>query len=168
MPSCSSELAARVRALPPGSRVGIDGVTASGKTTFADAIAKAAPGVVRVSLDDFLAPPPRPVYYPDAFDVPRFRAHLATLEETVVVDGLFLHHPTLRDLWTLSVFLVCDHEVAKERGIARDSSWMENARERYETRYVPEEGRYVRECDPASLADVVVDTTDLRRPRLLA
>jgi uridine kinase len=168
MPSSSSELvAARVGALPRGSRVGIDGVTASGKTTFADALAALVPGVVRVSLDDFHMPPPRPVYYPDAFDFGRFRAHLATIEETVVADGVFLHHSALRDLWTLSIFLACDHEVAKERGIARDAAWMDDARTRYETRYVPDEARYLREVGPASLADIVVDTTDLNRPRLL-
>ena len=59
----------------------------------------------------------------------------------------------------LSVFLACDQRVAIERGIARDASWMENARERYETRYVPEEARHLAEVDPASLADVVIDTT---------
>ena len=43
---------------------------------------------------------------------------------------------------------------------------MANARERYATRYVPGETRYLEEVDPESLADIVVDTTDLRRPRL--
>jgi hypothetical protein len=44
---------------------------------------------------------------------------------------------------------------------------MENARERYATRYVPGESRYLREVDPAALADVVLDTNDLERVRLL-
>ena len=64
------------------------------------------------------------------------------------------------------MFLHVDTEVATERGIARDASWMANARERYATRYVPGETRYLDEVDPESLADVVVDTTDLNRPRL--
>jgi uridine kinase len=166
MPSSSSELVERIRTLPRGSRVGIDGVTAAGKTTLADALAAVLPHVVRVSLDDFRVPPPRPVYYPDAFDFGSFRAHVEQIGETVVEDGVFLHHLALRDLWTLSVFLDCDQRVAMERGIARDSSWMENARERYETRYVPDEARYLHEVDPASLADVVIDTTEL--PGLLA
>jgi uridine kinase len=165
--SSSDELVARIAALPRGSRVGIDGITASGKTTLADALALRIPGVVRISLDDFLMPPPRQIYYPNAFDLSRFRTRVESCDETVVADGLFLHHPALRDLWTLSVFLACDQGVAMERGIARDSSWMENARERYETRYVPEEARYLAEVDPTSLADVVIDTTGLDRPRIL-
>src|SRR5262249_36635606 len=148
-------VASRIR---PGMRVAVDGVSASGKTTFADALAQLVPAT-RVTLDDFLMPPPRTVYYPHAFDFPRFRAHVEALAGTAIVDGLFLHHPDLRDLWDLTVFLRCDQRVAMERGIARDASWMENARERYETRYLPEERRYLEEVDPESLADVVIDTS---------
>ena len=75
----------------------------------------------------------------------------------MIADGVFLHHPRLRDLWTLTVFLKLDREVALERALARDESWMENARERYATRYVPGETRYLAEVDPESLADVVID-----------
>jgi uridine kinase len=166
--SLSEELAKRISALPNGSRIGIDGVSASGKTTLANELSALAPGLVRVSLDDFLAPPPRLSYYPDAFDLQAFRAQVESFDDTVVADGLFLHHPALRDVWTLSIFLACDQHVAMERGIARDSSWMPNARERYESRYLPEEGRYLAEVDPASLATIVIDTTDLRAPRLLS
>jgi len=158
---------ARARSLDEGARIAVDGVSASGKTTFADALAREL-GARRVSLDDFLAPPPRTVYYPHAFDFDRFRAHLAAVEATVVVDGLFLHHPALRDLWSLTVFLRCDQRVAMERGIARDGSWMESARERYETRYVPEERRYLEEVVPESLADMVVENTDPKRPVLVS
>jgi uridine kinase len=161
-------VAARVRELARGSRVAVDGVSAAGKSSFADAVVRELGGdVTRLSLDDFLAPPPRAVYYPHAFDFARFRAHLEPIAGTVVVDGLFLLHPELLDLWSLTVFLRCDQRVAMERGIARDASWMENARKRYETRYVPEERRYLDEVDPESLADVVVDTTDLDRPQLV-
>ena len=89
------------------------------------------------------------------------------LDEDAIVDGVFLHHPDLHDLWSLTVFLEVDRDVARERGIARDASWMENARERYAARYVPGETRYLEEVDPASLADVVIDMTDLNEPRLL-
>ena len=146
-------------------RVGIDGVTASGKTTFADALGERL-GARRVTIDDFHGPPPQE-YYPDSFDFDRFRNALLALDENAIVDGVFLHHPDLHDLWSLTVFLDVDREVAHERGIARDASWMENARERYATRYLPGETRYLEEVDPASLADFVIDMTDLDEPRLL-
>jgi len=160
-------VARRIAALPRPARVGIDGVTASGKSTIGNALAvRLEPPVLRVTIDDFHRSPPQE-YYPSSFDFKRFREHVLSLEETVIADGVFLHHPELRDLWQLSIFLKADGEIACERGIARDASWMENARERYETRYVPGEMRYLAEVDPETLADIVLETTDLDRPRLL-
>ena len=149
----------RVRELPEPWRVAVDGVTAAGKTTVADDLARRL-GAGRLSIDDFHRPPPHE-YYPDSFDLGAFRAAVLALEESTVVDGVFLHHPDLRDLWQLTVFLRVDRQIALERALARDEPWMENARERYATRYVPGESRYLREVDPSAWADVVLDTTDL-------
>jgi uridine kinase len=159
--SALNRVVERVALLDAPWRVAIDGVTAAGKTTIADELARRV-GAARLSIDDFHRPPPHE-YYPDSFDLDRFRAAVAALDENTVVDGVFLHHPDLRELWQLSVFLGVDRQVALERALARDESWMENARERYTTRYVPGESRYLREVDPAALADVVLDTTDFER-----
>jgi uridine kinase len=156
---------ARVSGLPHPWRVGIDGVTASGKTTFADALGERV-RARRVTIDAYRQPPPQE-YYPDSFDFGGFRDAVLGAGDDVIADGVFLLHPELRDLWDLSVFLDVAREVARERGIARDATWMENARERYATRYVPGETRYLDEVDPASHADVVIDMTDLAQPRLL-
>ncbi|MDP9260795.1 MAG: hypothetical protein M3O89_02360 [Actinomycetota bacterium] len=158
-------VAARIADLPHPWRVGIDGVTASGKTTFADLLGERVGGR-RMTIDDYHRPPQQE-YYPDSFDLGRFREAVLAVDEDVIADGVFLHHPELEDLWSLSVFLEVDREVAHERGIARDATWMENARERYTTRYVPGETQYLEEVDPASRADVVIDMTDLAQPRLL-
>jgi uridine kinase len=155
----------RVRGLDKPWRVAVDGVTAAGKTTIADELGRRL-GAVRLSIDDVHRPPPHE-YYPDSFDFARFRAAVLALDENAVIDGVFLHHPDLRDLWQLSVFLRVDRQVALDRALARDEPWMENARERYATRYVPGESRYLREVDPSASADVVVDTTDLERVTLV-
>jgi uridine kinase len=161
-------VAARVRELPLPASVAIDGVTAAGKTTFADALAEqVSPQVVtRVTIDDFHAPPPEREYYPESFDLDAFRAHVTSLDGLVIADGVFLHHPRLLDLWTLTIFLRVDRAVALERALARDESWMASARDRYASRYVPGETRYLEEVDPETLADIVIDTTNLDRPRL--
>ena len=138
-------------------RIGVDGVTASGKTTFADALATLLGGVARLTIDDFHRPD-QERYYPDSFDFVAFRTAVLAAPTPLVADGVFLFHPDLRDLWDLKIFLDCDREVALERGIARDAGWMENARERYLTRYVPGETAYLEEVDPRSLADLVVVT----------
>ncbi len=158
-------VAARVRTLPLPARVGIDGVTAAGKSTFADELAQLVAGAERVTIDDFHRTPPQE-YYPSSFDFERFREHLLARDGLLVVDGVFLHQPDLRDLWDLTIFIAVDRRVALERAFARDESWMENARELYATRYLPGETRYLEEVDPESLADIVVDNTDLDRPRL--
>jgi uridine kinase len=139
-------------------RIAVDGVTAAGKTTFADKLADLLGGVARITIDDYHRPPPQN-YYPDSFDFDAFRAAVLAAPRPLVADGVFLLHPDLRDLWDLTIFLRCDREIALERGIARDESWMENARERYAARYVPGETQYLEEVDPESIADLVVDTS---------
>jgi uridine kinase len=181
-------------------RVGIDGVSAAGKTTFAHALVPHidAP-VVRASFDDFHHP--RAIryargegadsYYEDTFDAARFRAELlepfargepirtrifdhvddVPIDDppvqpppgaVLVVDGIWLHKPELRDAFDLTIWLAIDRQVALERAIARDAAWMESvdaAHRRYATRYFPGETRYLEEVDPESVADLVVDTS---------
>jgi uridine kinase len=139
-------------------RIGVDGVTASGKTTFADRLAALLGGVARLTIDEFHRPG-QASYYPDSFDFAAFRAAVLAATTPLVADGVFLFHPALRDLWDLKIFLDCDRGVALARGLARDRTWMEDAEQRYATRYVPGETQYLEEVDPRSLADLVVDTT---------
>jgi uridine kinase len=157
----------------PGMRVGVDGVTAAGKTTFADELAAVIEQpTVRVSIDDFHHPPEirhargegPDTYYEDTFDTAAFRRAVAGTGRGVVLvaDGIFIHKPELRDLWDLSIFLSGDRSALLERAIARDGR-----RERYVSRYVPGETRYLEEVGPAALADLVVDTTDPDRPQLV-
>ncbi len=139
-------------------RIGVDGVTAAGKTRFADALAELLGGLARITIDDFHRPN-QERYYPDSFDFEAFRAAVLDTPTPLVADGVFLFHPALRDLWDLKIFLDCDRALARERGIERDAGWMENARARYESRYLPGETAYLEEVDPRSLADLVVSTT---------
>ena len=140
------------------TRIAVDGVTAAGKTTFADRLAALLGDVARITIDDFHRPN-QANYYPDSFDFAAFRAAVLAAPTPLVADGVFLLHPDLRDLWKLTIFLRCDREAARERGIARDESWMPNARERYAGRYFPGETRYLEEVDPESIADLVIDTS---------
>jgi len=108
----------------------------------------------------------------DTFDLPPLRAALGGIasDAVAIVDGIFLLRPQLANLWSLTIFLVADRQVALERAIARDAAWLGGvaaARTRYATRYFPGETLYLEEADPESLADVVVDNTDPDRPRLV-
>jgi uridine kinase len=149
------DVAARIE---PGMRVGIDGVMGAGKTVFADALAELVPAT-RLGIDAFHRPAELRVdYYADAFDLAAFRAAVEAVEGTVIADGIFIHKPELRDVWDLSVWLEVDRATARRRALSRDSPWMGDAAARYVRRYGPAEDRYLAEVDPASLADIVVDT----------
>jgi uridine kinase len=149
------DVAARIE---PGMRVGIDGVMGAGKTVVADALAALVPAT-RLSIDAFHRPAELRIdYYADAFDLAAFRAAVEAVGGTVIADGIFIHKPEIRDVWDLSIWLDVDRVTARARALSRDSPWLADAAARYERRYGPAEDRYLAEVDPASLADIVVDT----------
>lgn len=136
-------------------------------------------GAVRLSVDDFLTPPSAryargelsPVgCYRDSHDLVALRAAVRAHEGLVIVDGVFLHRPELRDLWDLSVYLhVTDDEVLR-RAAGRDALRMgspEEVERRYRARYLPAQELYRREVDPLAAASVVVDNTDPEAPAVL-
>ena len=136
--------------------------------------------VIRLSVDDYHRPPEERYrrgrdspegYYHDAFDYPKFLAALqdtkATADTVLLVDGVFLFRPELNDAWDYRIFVHVDLDLAYERGIRRDASWMggeEEARRRYAARYIPGERLYLDAVQPASLADVVFDNTNPASP----
>jgi uridine kinase len=174
-------VATRIDALPRPALVAVDGVTAAGKTTFADElVALVSPPAVRVSVDDFHRPEAErhargygpESYYHDTFDLPAVRDALGRVDARAVaiVDGVFLLRPELAGLWDLTIFLAVDRAVALERAIVRDAARMnslEAARARYASRYVPGETLYLEAVAPETRADIVIDATDPQRPRLI-
>jgi len=94
----------------------------------------------------------------------------ATENAILVFDGVFLFRPELNRYWDFRIFVNVSLEVAKERAIRRDSLLMggeAEARRRYKTRYYPGQRIYMDECNPMSLADVVVENDDPMAPTLL-
>jgi uridine kinase len=174
-------VAARIDVLPRPAVVAIDGVSAAGKTTFADELAqRARPPAIRISVDDFHRPASEryahgqgpDTYYNDTFDLPALRRALDGVDAgaAAVVDGIFLLRPELADIWAFSVFLDVDRAVALERAIARDAALFggeDAARRRYAARYTPGETLYLEQAGPSARADIVIENTDPDRPRLL-
>ena len=84
----------------------------------------------------------------------------------VVMDGIFLHRPELRDEWDYSVFLDVAFEVSIPRGAQRgygdpDRSAPSNRR------YVEGQRLYLDTCRPREHATVVVDNNDLVRAHIV-
>lgn len=160
--------------------VGVDGPDTAGKTTLADRLAAVVPGSVRVSIDDFVRPRAERYgmgefdpqgYYRNSFDDAAMLAVIdATPSDVILVDGVFLHRPSLRPAFTVTVYLrVTDQEVVR-RAVARDTGVMgtpADVRRRYAGRYLPGQALYRAEVDPEAVADVLVDNDDVTAPVVL-
>ena len=89
-------------------------------------------------------------------------------ESVVILEGVFLFRDALQGYLDLSVFLEVSFDVARDRGCARDASTIgEDARRRYDEKYLPAQQRYIDRVNPRRLADFVVENCDWDRPRLL-
>jgi uridine kinase len=210
-------LAGRILTIESGHpvRVGLDGRSAAGKTTLADALAsrlreRSGRTVIRAQLDYFMVmvadrnayPYDSPEsYYLDSWNYPAIRDQLlgplgpggdrrhrtalstpdgrpvtgppvevAPDDAILVADGVFLQRPELAGGWDLTVYLRISLAESLRRGIARDAAWMgsaEEAERRYRSKYLPGEERYLAEVRPEERADVVIDSSDPARPRVV-
>lgn len=178
----ADELAGRVRALGrPVIRVSIDGFHqpraaryARGRTSpegfYRDSYDLTA--LVRGVLSP-LSPGGTLRCRPQVFDVTRDEP-VSTPElvaepgSVLIVDGLFLHRPDLRDWWDDSVFLRVPFAVSVPRGVARGPGYgSPDPAADSNRRYVQGNELYFHEADPEAQAGVVLDYTDLNAPRVV-
>jgi uridine kinase len=104
----------------------------------------------------------------EAFDVARDAAVesawvAAPRDAVLIVDGIFLHRPELREIWDWSIWLDVPYEVAYARMALRDGSDPDpdapsNAR------YRQGQELYLNEADPTAAASAIVDNSDLAHP----
>jgi uridine kinase len=128
---------------------------------------------VRRLLLDPLGPHGDRRYRPAVIDLPTDTAvdgpvHIADREDIVVVDGSFLQKPALRDAWDLVVYLRASFAAAEARGARRDAAafgGISAALDAFRHRYHAAQRRYLRECDPETTADVVIDVENPSAPR---
>jgi uridine kinase len=114
----------------------------------------------------------RPAAYAYRADSPR-TPPLQRAEPGAVLlfDGVFLLGAHLRGCWDLCVFLDVSPDEAVRRAVERDAELFGGAtevRDRYRRRYLPGQQIYRAAASPESTADVVIDNTDLARPRVLS
>jgi uridine kinase len=91
------------------------------------------------------------------------------VDAVLLLDGVFLLRPELNDLWDFRVVVEVDVDEGIRRALVRDEDLFgspDEALRRYRNRYVPGQRLYLDEVDPVSLADVVVENTDVSSPAL--
>lgn len=87
----------------------------------------------------------------------------APADAVLVIDGIFLLRPDLRDLWDFSIWLDVPFEqafarLAERQGTDPDPHAVSNARYRHGQEL------YVREADPMAAASVIIDNVDPAHP----
>jgi uridine kinase len=88
----------------------------------------------------------------------------------LVVDGVFAYRPEINAYWDLRIWVEITAELSVRRGVERDAEAAGSAQEAevlHCDRYLAGELLYITEVDPRSLADVIVDNTDIEHPRLI-
>lgn len=85
----------------------------------------------------------------------------------LIFDGVFALRPELRDYWDYSIYLHIDEEESIRRGVSRNPGEEEEARRRYQERYIAGQRLYHAESEPMKHADIVIDNTDLENPVIL-
>ncbi len=83
----------------------------------------------------------------------------------VIIDGIFLHRPELRDIWDYSIFLDVDFSTSVPRMAARDGCDPDPDHPG-NRRYVQGQRLYFESCSPWEFATVVIDHNDLLHPRI--
>lgn len=162
--------------------VAVDGVGASGKSTFAAELAAAVHPAAIVHADDFFTPPEvrhargrhsAEGFWLDAYDYPRIISEVLEPLKAgapgasrpsgglVVVEGTFLHRRELRAYWDFSIFLDVPIAEASRRMRARAGAELND---RLLARYFGAQLIYFRAAQPWRLATVVLDN---REPDLL-
>lgn len=84
----------------------------------------------------------------------------------LLVDGIFLFNDRLKDDFDLKIFLDVPFEISYARMAMRDGSpTSPHAPENM--RYYEGQKLYLAECKPQQKADILIDYSDLEKPRLL-
>jgi uridine kinase len=96
------------------------------------------------------------------------RRYVVGADSVVIVEGVFLLRPELRRFWDLTIVLEVDWEVVCRRAYARDVPvFGDDVMRKYREKYLPAQQRYAAAVEPAKLADILIDNSDWRTPRII-
>jgi uridine kinase len=87
----------------------------------------------------------------------------------LLLDGVFLLRPELRDHFDYSVFVRAEFSTTIARAAARDvhvSGSADAVRRRYQERYIPGQQLYLERAQPERWASLVLDNDNLAKPRI--
>jgi len=83
----------------------------------------------------------------------------------VLFEGVFLFRKELAPYIDYQIYLDISYEESKKRALERDA---EAIIDRYDTKYLPAQRKYLEEYPPQKVADIIIDNTNPEYPRILA
>jgi uridine kinase len=99
----------------------------------------------------------------------RDKVAVAPADAVLIVDSVFAFRPEYNAYWDYRIWLDVDPQLSLTRGITRDSDseGPETATHLHRNRYQVAEAIYRAEVNPRAIADVILDNTDFKNPRIL-
>ena len=94
----------------------------------------------------------------------------AARDAILLIDGIFLLRPRLMPYWDLTIYLDVNFAHSMARGVQRDAAFygsLEEAKRRYQQRYIPGQKLYQQAAQPLDKADILIDNNDLEAPVFL-
>lgn len=93
----------------------------------------------------------------------------APVDAVLIIDSVFAMRPEYIEFWDFTMWLDVNVDLSLERGVQRDAAMegSDAAELLHRDRYRVAEEIYVREVDPISLVDVVIDNTHFSHPRII-
>lgn len=90
-------------------------------------------------------------------------------DSILLVDSMFAFRPEYNDFWDFRIWLDIPPALSLIRGIERDkeSEGIVEAEHLHRDRYHEAEKVYLREVDPLSIADLVIDNADYENPTII-
>ncbi|MCY1666027.1 uridine kinase [Rhizobium sp. SL86] len=93
------------------------------------------------------------------------RRQITTPRAILILDGIFLHRPELRDMWDVSLYLTVPFSVTYARMAHRDGS-NPDPQAPENKRYLKGQEIYLSTCSPQDHATFVIDNSNFQRPAL--
>ena|GEM_PF-167814 len=128
---------------------------------------------LRSYLLDPLSPGGNALYRTAIFDVQTDRhvvsePEFASADAILIIDGIFLHRPELRDYWDYSIFLHVPFDISIPRGAQRGPGYgSPDPDAASNQRYIEGQKLYLSACTPERIASVVIDNSKLDAPNII-
>ncbi len=86
-------------------------------------------------------------------------------DDILLMDGVFLFRPELREYWDVKLFVDAPFSVTVPRAVHRDGG-NEETRKQYQLRYLPGQQLYLEEAQPKKYADIIINKADIEHPSM--